>query len=114
MGLLVSRSQTLPLFDFGCETDRRNIVSRPLLPIGREATIPVENEILSTFRIRRVHARRGNGSPRRRRIRRVRFVIRIAREVAAEGGDAEAEAGRQRGRTEEVERRIVVRHWISS
>ncbi len=56
--LLGCRSRALLLFDFGRETDRRDIVARALLPIGREAAIPVEHAILAAFRIRRSSARR--------------------------------------------------------
>jgi hypothetical protein len=105
--------------DLGGEPDGGEIVAGALLPALCQAAIAFEKEVrpravavCGAARVRRapgrawrVGRRPGGGEGR---------VVRgiLGSEIAAEGGDAEAEARRQRRVAEEVESEgIVVGHW---
>ncbi len=117
-GLFLGRRRPVFVLDFGGEPNGVEIVAGALLPALGQAAIAFEKEVLAASRDSMFAAvsgdRRYGLGVRLRPGRRRRPLIRgiLGSEIAAEGGDAETEAGRKRGFAEEVEGEgIVVGHW---
>jgi hypothetical protein len=117
-GLFLGRRRPILGHDFGGEPNGGEIVAGALLPALCQAAIAFEKEALAASR-GCIHApvsgglRDGLGVRVRSDWGR-RPLIRgiLGSEIAAEGGDAQAEAGRKRSVAEEVEGEgIVIGHW---